>query len=178
MQTISENDYSLSISAKRRLAGIILAIREAVKYKDLTDDKDPNYKYTEIFTSIKWLSVTDWTVSLWTNEKQLKQDLKQLIKDKHLKYEKEWWLDDELGKVAKILCRADRSQLDTFATLLQEQSDIATTAKEWKNAIENKDIITTDNVFEFLCDFNDDGTLQRNTTRRTKKEKNRKTKAT
>jgi hypothetical protein len=62
--------------------------------------------------------------------------------------------------------------LYTFATLLESRSDISTTIKEWQNSLvltgNNRDdkapeqqetLLTEDNVFDFLCDYNSDNAL-------------------
>lgn len=68
---------------------------------------------------------------------------------------------NEKGKVAKILSNASWSDLDTFASLLQSKSNETMAVKEWHNAKEmvNNNLITSDNVLEFLCDFNGDGQI-------------------
>jgi hypothetical protein len=68
---------------------------------------------------------------------------------------------NEKGKVAKILSNALRSDLDTFASLLQSKSKESKAVKEWYNAdlmVKNKSI-NEDNVLEFLCDFNSDAQI-------------------
>lgn len=89
-----------------------------------------------------------------------KDQLKELIEDKLLTYKDDVALSwNEKGKVAKILTDSHRSDLDKFASLLQSKSDEAMSVKEWHNAnemIKNK-LINSDNVLNFLCDFNGDG---------------------
>jgi len=69
------------------------------------------------------------------------------------------------------LGRAKRTDLDTFASLLQSTSDIEMAVKEWNNALEvtgqsredndkkEASLINSTNVLGFLCDFNSDGQL-------------------
>lgn len=91
-------------------------------------------------------------------------------------------MDFEVAKIAKILTRASRIDLDTFASLIQSESDIVMAVKERNNALEmtgNKrekpdeeptSMISAKNVLEFLCDFNSDGQISANYKKKNNKE--------
>ncbi|MCX6823629.1 MAG: hypothetical protein NT085_00680 [candidate division SR1 bacterium] len=170
---IRKGTFKVNLSKEDGLAGIIIAIREAVKYKDLEDETDPNYTYTKIFKGIKSLSVDETTgeVSLGSDNTQLRKELDKLIKDGLLTYERKGGLDREMNKIAKILTRAQRKYLDAFAALAQSKDDIEMAIFQWNNSLEvtgqsNEDgeektpsLINANNVLEFLCDFNGEGTI-------------------
>ena len=98
------------------------------------------------------------------------KDIKKLIKTDGLLTYKSKYLGD-LIKITKILTRAKREDLDTFASLLQSKPNIAMAVKEWNNALEmtgnsrddkegyTSSLITGENILDFLCDFNSDGNL-------------------
>ncbi len=176
---IRKGTFKINLDKENGLAGIIIAIRESEKYKDLTDENDLNYKYKEIYDII-------WDKDLFneTDLSVLKTNIKTLIRgDKKLiTYTREWWLDLEANKIAKIFQRAQRKDLDTFASLIQSKSDVAMAVKEWNNALEitgqngeywkdkQTSLITEKNVLNFLCDFNGDGTLSAEYKRKNNKE--------
>ncbi|MEI6774074.1 MAG: hypothetical protein WCL18_04670 [bacterium] len=78
------------------------------------------------------------------------------------------------------MSRAKRTDLDTFASLLQSKSDIAMAVKEWNNTKEmtgndvehtgESSLITAENVLKFLCDFNSDGQISAEYKRKNNKE--------
>lgn len=49
---IRKGTFKINLDKEDGLAGIIIAIRESEKYKDLTDENDPHYKYKEIYDII------------------------------------------------------------------------------------------------------------------------------
>ena len=160
--------FRVNLDKEDGLAGIIIAIRESEKYKDKDDDN------TKIYNAL-WAITTDGM-----SEKEIKKQLKELFKDNTLHYKRKWWGDLEINKIAKILARAKREDLDAFASLLQSKDDIPMIIKEWNNALEmtgnsrerseQESLITKDNVLEFLCDFNSDGQISMEYNRRHNKE--------
>ena len=149
--------FKINLGKEDGLAGIIIAIREAVKIGQSEDaDTESNeYKLYEKLNE-KGILVSEDPIDIKISTKQLKE----LIDLWLLTYESGVALSfNEKGKVAKILTESHRSELDTFASLLQSESDEAMAVKEWHNAdemIKNK-LINADNVLAFLCDFNSDG---------------------
>ena len=151
--------FRINLGKENGLAGIIIAIREALASgnSETSDTGSDSYKlYEELYA--KWILTSQEPIKINISKKQLKE----LIDGKFLTYEdtKTLWLNEK-GKVAKILSNASWSDLDTFASLLQSKSNETMAVKEWHNAKEmvNNNLITSDNVLEFLCDFNGDGQI-------------------
>ena len=68
-------------------------------------------------------------------------------------------LDDEFAKMAKILNTAKWADLETFSAVSGARSDQSNALKEFANAKNNKEAITSETVFDFLCDRNGDQVL-------------------
>ncbi len=155
---LSKRTFNINLGIEDWLAGIIIDIRKAIQYKDLTDKKDPNYKYTQIYQEFENLTEDEnWEITLWTNKWQVKKQLNKLIDWWQLQYKRKWWLDSEIGKIAKIFTTTPRKTLDTFASLIESKSDIHMVIAEWSNAREAT--VDEGNVLKFLCDVNGDGVL-------------------
>lgn len=168
--------FRVDLGVEHGLAGIVVALREAIANKNNTDKDNVHKKLYDVLIEKSILHQNGNAIKLNFSRK----DLKELIKDGSLRYERKWWLDNEINKVANILSRAQREDLDTFASLLQSKSDIAMAIKEWNNAKEmtgndgehpgESSLITTDNVLGFLCDFNSDAEISAAYKRKNNKE--------
>ncbi|MEI7919549.1 MAG: hypothetical protein WCH65_05105 [bacterium] len=51
-------------------------------------------------------------------------------------YKRDGRIDSEVGKMAKIFTTAKRKDLDTFAALVENKSDVGMAVKEWNNEME------------------------------------------
>ncbi len=142
--------FNINLDKENGLAGLIIAIRESVQYKDIKDKTDPNYKYTLLYKNlvssydpvtgnlklkdqetIKNALDTSFESNLESDENN-----KGLLKSGYLTYERKGGFDGEISKVAKILSRSQWKDLDTFASLVQSKDDIEMAMKEWNNALE------------------------------------------
>jgi len=83
-------------------------------------------------------------------------------------------LDDEFAKMAKILNTAKWADLETFSAVSGARSDQSNALKEFANAKNNKEAITSETVFDFLCDRNGDQVLSGSSKEKVKWEKNQK----
>lgn len=174
--------FRVNLSSKDGLAGIIIALREAVANKANPDTNNPRKRLYDVLAE-KWILKEDAVQNTLTLD-FTKQDLKPLIKDGLLIYTHEQWSDNELKKISKILTRAKRQDLDTFASLVQSKTDITKSVKELSNAQEmtgnskedkertekRASLIDTNNVLKFLCDFNSDGQISAEYKRKQNKE--------
>ncbi len=173
--------FNVNLDKEDGLAGIIISLREAMifvqNYDEATateEQKKQKENYDKIFKY-------DPTTKIWqinTTTSNLKIWLENLIASWDITYTKKWGLDNEINKIAKILSRSSRENLDTFAALAQSKDNITTFLKERYNAgittwvvFDDKDrkeydrqwiearresAISSKNVFMFLCDFNGD----------------------
>ena len=124
--------FRINLDKEKGLAGIVIAIREAIANKDNEDLTNPHKKLYDRLIADNNLRVSGDMIDLEFSRK----DIKDLIDEHLIVYEKEGGMDDEKVKVAKILSRAQRSDLDTFASLVQSKDDIAMAVKERNNALE------------------------------------------
>lgn len=142
--------FNINLDKEDGLAGLIIDIRESVKYKDITDENDPNYTYKIIYDNL----VSDYNAA--TGEIELKdqnkirkalnssfesdlesdENNKGLLKSGYLTYERKGGFDGEINKVAKILSRSKWEDLDTFASLVQSKDDVEMAMNEWNNSLE------------------------------------------
>lgn len=168
--------FRVNLGKENGLAAIIIAIREAVANKDNTDGNNVHKKLYDRLDKEWILHHNGEEIDLEFSRK----DLKELIKDGSLRYKHEWWLDNEINKVAKILSRAQRKDLNAFASLIQSKSDITMVVKKRNNAKEmtgndvehrgESSLITSDNVLIFLCDTNSDAQIDATYKRKDNKE--------
>jgi hypothetical protein len=90
------------------------------------------------------------------------KDLKMMAEAGLISYEHQkgfLQIDNERNKLAKVLNTAKWSDLETFSTLSGTRSDQSNTLKEFANTKENMNLLTTETVFDFLCDRNGDAVL-------------------
>ncbi|HMS90889.1 MAG TPA: hypothetical protein PKC87_01610, partial [Candidatus Absconditabacterales bacterium] len=177
-EELRRGTFRVNLGVEYGLAGIIISLREAIQIATATSpDRESNaFKLYTTLTNKKILDRNGSRIDLEFSKKELKE----LLKDGSLRYERAGGWDDEINKIAKILSRAQRTDLDTFASLLQSKSDIAMAIKEWNNAKEmtgndvehsgEVSLITSDNVLNFLCDFNSDGQISAEYKRKNNKE--------
>jgi len=177
---IRKGTFRVNLDKEDWLAGIIISIREAMNNKDNPDESNVHKKLWKALISGNILREDGTTFKLDFSRKELKK----LIDDGLLNYERKWGVDDEKNKIAKILSRAKRTDLDIFASLLQSKDDVTMAVKEWNNSLEmtgqNREkiekwisqtsLISSENVLEFLCDFNSDGQIAAEYKRRDNKE--------
>lgn len=155
--------FKVNLQKEDGLAGIIIDIREAMANRDSEDENNTHKKLYDMLIEKNILREDGETTDIEISRK----DLKEILDSGLLKYKREWWLDWELNKISKILTRAKRADLDAFAALVQSKSDVFMAVKEWNNALEitwnskehpgQVSLINSDNVLNFLCDFNGDG---------------------
>ncbi len=179
-EEIRRGMFNINLDKEDGLAGIIIAIREAIANKDNDDSNNVHKKLYNKLVEKGILRISGDTIDLEFSRK----NLVELLDSNDLVYTRKWWLDDEKAKIAKLLSRAQRADLDTFASLLQSKDDVVMAVKEWNNTLEmtwqNREkserretqtsLITDTNVLEFLCDFNSDWEISAEYKRKNNKE--------
>lgn len=86
---LRKGTFKVNLGKEDGLAGIIIDIRESVKYKDLEDEEDPNYRYKRIYDDMGIdLDPKTGEISISSEQSDLRKAIKQLVKDKALTYEK------------------------------------------------------------------------------------------
>jgi len=166
-KAIRRGMFSINLSTEDGFSSIIIAIREAIAVgnKENPDKKDPAYllwrelKNNGIINKKKYKV---WSTSHETRTLDVdRKKLKNLIDEGHLKYDRKWWWDNELGKIAKVLTRAEWKDLDTFASVMQTKENEVMSIKELHNTREflRHVSINEKNVLAFLCDFDSSGNL-------------------
>lgn len=170
--------FRVNLGIENGLAGIIIAIREAneMGHSATPDTWSNAYKLYAKLTEKHILPTNGDAIDLEFSRKELKE----IIDAGLIHYKRDWWLDNEINKVAKILSRAQRKDLDAFASLLQSKSDIVMAIKEWNNAKEmtgndvehpgETSLINADNVLAFLCDISSDAQIAATPKRKDNKE--------
>lgn len=163
----------INIGVEDGLAWIIIAIREAITLGE-TGNADNTTPEGQLYLFLEGKSLVP--IEEWGKLNITKDILKEALDQWLLTYDRKWWLDFEKNKIYKILSRAQRSTLDTFASLLQSKTDEAKAIKERHNAAEMLESgqINDTNVLDFLCDVNGDGLVSTayKEKHKTKKEKN------
>lgn len=178
--------FNINLSKEDGLAGIIIALRELAPYaaEEITEN-DPDLIQKSICRDL-WITYDPITkeIKIWWSQADIKKTIKYLVDKNTLNMFKYKWAGD-FSKIAKILTRAKRTNLDTFAGLVQSKDDVEMVVQEWHNTetttgniLNEKDkrkydkenykrnevmrresLINSENVLTFLCDVNGDGTL-------------------
>ena len=178
-EEIHKRMFNINLDKEDGLAGVIIDIRSAITSNDAGT---PNALYTALIEK-NILSQSNDTYKL----NFARSDFADLVDGGLLKYERKWgvfWGIDQRKKVANVLSRAKRDDLDTFASLVQSKDDVTMAVKEWNNTLEmtwndrekiekwatQTSLITEENVLEFLCDFNSDGQISAEYKRKNNKE--------
>lgn len=159
--------FRINLGVEDWLAGIIIAIREAIQVGTSSNANTESDAY-KLYTKLTDTGILQWewdTLDIQISPKQLREIEKLWL----LEYKRAGWLDPEIIKVTDVLSRTKRKDLDVFASILQSKTDIAMGVKELNNANEmtgndkehpgEASLISADNVLNFLCDFNSDGQI-------------------
>ena len=177
---IRKGTFNINLGTNDGMAGIVRDIRDMASFymtnKDNENLRDGNEKYQKIYENLGDLGFaldtdTGAISKADADKSTIKKTLKQLTKEGALKYTRDWGIDSELGKIAKIFWRTQRTTLDAFTAILEsDKGTITRSVKRWHNAETMRKYVKEENVLVFLCDYNSDATIS--TTYKKKEYKN------
>lgn len=166
---IRKGTFNINLGTNDGMAGIVRDIRDMASFymtnKNNDNPRDGNEKYQKIYENLGDLGFaldtdTGAISKADADKSTIKKTLKQLTKEGVLKYTRDWGIDNELGKIAKIFWRTQRTTLDAFTAILEsDKGTITRSVKRWHNAETMRKYVKEENVLAFLCDYNSDATI-------------------